>query len=99
MKFHYLILPAALAICSLSACATAPPASDKPAVTDADMAAQCEQLRIEINRGEVARREAASSSAFPVIAEAAEAREDQKVEQVRQRYAALGCGRAPRRIP
>lgn len=99
MKFRHLLLPAALALHLLSACATAPPAGDTPAATDADMAAQCEQLRIEINRGEVARREAANSSAFPVIAEAAEAREDQKVEQVRQRYAALGCGQAPRRIP
>ncbi len=84
---------AALAIHLLSACATTPPASDNATapVSDANVAKQCEQLRIEINRGEVARRQAANSSAFPVIAEAAEARQEQSVELARQRYEALGC--------
>jgi len=86
-------IPAVLAI-ALTACASNPP--DVAASPEAAaVAAQCAQLREEINKGEVARREAAPNSSFRVIADAAAAKQDQNVELARQSYAALGCGAPP----
>jgi hypothetical protein len=66
-------------------------ASEEPAGKPAEHEQQCSSLRADISSSEHNQRASAPASNSPIIAAASVAKEDQRIEALRQRYAELGC--------
>ena len=80
----------ALAGCALPQRVRPVPVDSGP-VSAASLGRVCSDLRSDIGSARYRQRNLPSGSNNAVIAEAAEAREDQRIEALRERYASLGC--------
>jgi hypothetical protein len=88
----WIVVLAALALagCSLPQRVRPAPVDSGP-VSAASLGRVCSDLRSDIGSARYRQRNLPSGSNNAVIAEAAEAREDQRIEALRQRYESLGC--------
>lgn len=97
------ILLAGLALAGLaaSACSTwHPPALRQPATEPSNLpepataderTAECDRLRTELRRNQIARQEAPDTTTSPIIAEASEAKADRNIDIIQSRYSELAC--------
>ena len=81
---------ALMASCSFVLFKPTTPAAAAPADA-ADLNRECSSLRADIASGQHQQRNAPPTSSSPVIAEAAGAKADQKIEALKERYTSLGC--------
>ena len=78
--------------------------SDTSSSTDSeDSAAECADIQAQIRHNEESRREAPASSVNPDIVDAAQAKADKRIDDLRQRYVSLDCpgdpSPRPARVP
>jgi hypothetical protein len=85
-----LALSMLLTSCALPQRARMEPVDTGP-VSAASLGLECSKLRSDIASARYRQRNLPPGSSNPVIAEAAEAREDQRIEALRARYGSLGC--------
>lgn len=78
-----------MASCTFALLKPAPTAA--PPADAADLNRECSSLRADIASGQHQQRNAPPTSSSPVIAEAAGAKADQKIEALKERYTSLGC--------
>jgi hypothetical protein len=105
MHTHRLILPFAaslMAACTFQLFKPAAPAETRP-VSAAEMSKECSSLRADIASARYKQRSSSPATGAPnaapttaptvapMIAEAAAAKEDQKIDDMQQRYDSLGC--------
>ncbi len=89
------------AVVAASACSTwHPPALRQPATepsslpdpaTAEERVAECDRLRTELRRNQIARQEAPDTTTSPIIAEASEAKADRNIDIIQSRYRELEC--------
>jgi hypothetical protein len=70
--------------------ATEPSSLPEPATAD-ERIAECDRLRTELRRNQVARQEAPDTTTSPIIAEASEAKADRNIDIIQSRYSELAC--------
>jgi hypothetical protein len=85
-----LVAAALMASCTFELFKPPAPAAAPPADA-ADLNRECSSLRADIASGQHQQRNAPPTSSSPVIAEAAGAKADQKIEALKERYTSLGC--------
>jgi hypothetical protein len=62
----------------------------EPATAD-ERVAECERLRTELRRNQIAEQEAPTTTTSPIIAEASEAKADRNISIIQSRYTELDC--------
>lgn len=70
--------------------ATEPSSLPEPATAE-ERTAECDRLRTELRRNQVALQEAPDTTTSPIIAEASEAKADRNIDIIRSRYNELAC--------
>jgi hypothetical protein len=71
-----------------------PPELTQP-VSTASLGQECSALRADIASARYRQRTLPPTSNTPVIADAANAKVEQRIEAMRQRYESLGCAKVP----
>jgi hypothetical protein len=88
-----LITPAVMAGCVMSQRAHEAPAPTSP-VSAAARSQECSNLRADIASARYRQRSQPPTSNAPVIADAANAKTEQGIDAMSQRYESLGCAKA-----
>lgn len=70
--------------------ATEPSNLPEPATAD-ERTAECDRLRTDLRRNQIARQEAPDTTTSPIIAEASEAKADRNIDIIQSRYSELAC--------
>jgi hypothetical protein len=97
-RWIFLVTAAVLCGCVMPQRARKVPALTQP-VSVASLSQECSDLRADIASARYRQRTEPATSKAAVIAEAANAKAEQVIEALRQRYESMGCAKAAARSP